>query len=128
LEKLSNRRGITLIELIMTLAILAIVICPLMSTFVLSQQILSMGRDEMKSIQLVQTYMEEIKSMDELDTDLYVYNSENLAYEHIYDGLEGGYKVDVEITTEDDLLYYIQVVVLDGGEELNRLNGSKIFN
>ena len=54
LKRILNQKGLTLVEIIVTLAVLGIVIAPLMSMFVTSQKV----------NQLAQKYMEEIKAMD----------------------------------------------------------------
>lgn len=54
----------TLIEIIVTLAVLGIVIAPLMSMFVTSQKINVESRKEYEALQFAQKYMEEIKAMD----------------------------------------------------------------
>ncbi|MDW5300401.1 MAG: type II secretion system protein [Sedimentibacter sp.] len=69
MRKLLNNKGLTLIEIIITLAVLGIVIAPLMSMFITSQKINTESENEYNAIQLAQKYMEEIKGMDVLDTD-----------------------------------------------------------
>lgn len=66
MKKIFNQKGLTLIEIIVTLAVLGVVITPLMSMFVTSQTINVESRKEYEAIQLAQKYMEEIKAMDEL--------------------------------------------------------------
>ncbi|HQK54433.1 MAG TPA: type II secretion system protein [Sedimentibacter sp.] len=61
---LFNKKGLTLIEIIVTLAVLGIVIAPLMSMFVTSQKINVESRKEYEALQFAQKYMEEIKAMD----------------------------------------------------------------
>lgn len=62
-----NIKGLTLIEIIITLAILGVVVTPLMSMFVTSQKINIESEIKYRAIQLAQKYMEEIKSDNILD-------------------------------------------------------------
>jgi len=64
MKNLFNKKGLTLIEIIVTLAVLGIVIAPLMSMFVTSQKINVESRKEYEALQFAQKYMEEIKAMD----------------------------------------------------------------
>ena len=64
LKRILNQKGLTLVEIIVTLAVLGIVIAPLMSMFVTSQKVNVESRKEYEAIQLAQKYMEEIKAMD----------------------------------------------------------------
>ena len=66
MKKIFNQKGLTLIEIIVTLAVLGIVIAPLMSMFVASQKVNVESRKEYDALQLAQKYMEEIKAMDSL--------------------------------------------------------------
>lgn len=64
MKRILNQKGLTLVEIIVTLAVLGIVIAPLMSMFVTSQKVNVESRKEYEAIQLAQKYMEEIKAMD----------------------------------------------------------------
>lgn len=83
MRKKLNNKGLTLIEIIVTLAVLGVVVTPLMSMFITSQKINTESEKEYAAIQLTQKYMEELKSMDVLDTDNfdgYSYDSVKNAY------------------------------------------------
>ncbi len=69
MKKLLNKKGLTLIEIIVTLAVLGVVVSPLMSMFITSQKINTESRKEYEALLLAQKYMEEIKAMDTLDID-----------------------------------------------------------
>lgn len=64
MKRFFNQKGLTLIEIIVTLAVLGVVITPLMSMFVTSQKVNVESRKEYEALQLAQKYMEEIKAMD----------------------------------------------------------------
>lgn len=98
MRKVFNNKGLTLIEIIVTLAVLGVVVTPLMSMFVTSQKINTESEKEFRAIQLAQKYMEEIKGMEFLDTDIsdgYPYNSAKNAYLREFE--EDGYDVSIQI-------------------------------
>jgi prepilin-type N-terminal cleavage/methylation domain-containing protein len=125
----TNNHGLTLIEIIMSIAILGIVICPLMSLMIFSQKINNDGMKELKSLQQAQKYMEEIKSMNELDTENYSYNSQSNTYEKIIMQTNTEYKAEIKIKpVESSILYDIEILIKDDDEIIKTLVGSKIFN
>jgi prepilin-type N-terminal cleavage/methylation domain-containing protein len=125
----TNIHGLTLIEIIMSIAILGIVICPLMSLMIFSQKINNDGMKELKSLQQAQKYMEEIKSINELDTENYSYNSQSNTYEKIIMQTNTEYKAEIKIKpVESSILYDIEILIKDDDEIINTLVGSKIFN
>ncbi len=67
MKKKLNNKGLTLIEIIITLAILGVVVTPLMSMFVTSQRINRESEIKYRAIQLAQKYMEDVKSESSLD-------------------------------------------------------------
>lgn len=98
MRKILNNKGLTLIEVIVTLAVLGVVVTPLMSMFVTSSKINTESEKEYNSIQLAQKYMEEIKSMEVLNTDYpngYPYDAEKKAFTKEIN--ENGYDINVEI-------------------------------
>ena len=58
MKELFNNKGLTLVEIIMTLAILGVVICPLMNLLVISQKINSEGEKEYRVIKTTQYIIE----------------------------------------------------------------------
>lgn len=66
MKKILNERGLTLVEIIVTLAVLGIVIAPLMSMFVTGQKVNAESRKEYEALQLAQKYIEEIKAEDDI--------------------------------------------------------------
>lgn len=74
MKKLLNKKGFTIIEVMVTLAVLGIVIVPLMTMFITSQKINNEGSKEYQSIQLAQKYMEEIKGMEAVNDLNILYN------------------------------------------------------
>lgn len=103
MKKLLNISGLTIVEIIITLAVLGIVIGPLMAMFITSQKINNEGSKEYKSIQLAQQYMEEIKSMDVLDTTGYTktIDGTNDVYKKTIN-TESNYSVDIEIKSKKE--------------------------
>lgn len=71
MKRIVNNRGLTLVEIIMTLALLGALICPLMNLLVISQKINSEGEKEFMVFQTAQYYMEETRSIDEIDTGFF---------------------------------------------------------
>jgi prepilin-type N-terminal cleavage/methylation domain-containing protein len=124
MKELFNNKGLTLVEIIMTLGILGVVICPLMNLLVLSQKINSEGEKEYKVIQTAQYYMEEIRAMDEIDTGVFVYNSGEMCYERIVLDVLDDYSAEIKITPGSYGLHYIEVNILNDGEVINSLTGS----
>ena len=126
MNRLFNNRGLTLIEVIMTLAILGVVICPLMNMLVLSEKINKEGQIECKSIQTAQYYMEETRAMDEIDMGAYIYNPERLCYERIITTPDN-YRAEIRIKMGSYGLHYIEVDILSEGEVINSLAGSVVI-
>lgn len=122
-----NNKGLTLVEVIMTITILGVVIGPLMNFLVLSEKINKEGENEYKSIQSAQYYMEEIKARDGIDTGVYIYNADDMCYERIIMSPEG-YRAEIRIREGNYGLYYIEVDIFKGEDMLNSLKGSTVFN
>lgn len=129
MKNISNKSGLTLVEIIVTIAVLGIVICPLMSMFITSEKINRESDKEYKSIQQAQRYMEEIKSMSEIDTEKYSYNCEIGIYEMIVIQTNNNYGASIKIKPDrGSVLYSIEIIIRDGEEIINNLEGTKIFN
>lgn len=119
-------RGFTLIEAIITLAVLGAAIGPLMSMFVLSARINRESSTEFKSLLTAQRYVEEIKAEEEIDTANYIYNPGTGSYERNVAQTEDEYGAVIRITPERPFLYTVEVFVIDEGETINSIRGSKI--
>ncbi|MDD4089855.1 MAG: prepilin-type N-terminal cleavage/methylation domain-containing protein [Tissierellia bacterium] len=128
MNKLFNNRGLTLVEIIMTLAILGVVICPLMNLLVLSQKINSIGENEYRVIQTAQYYMEEIRAMDEIDTGVFFYRSDEMCYERIILNVLDDCNARIRIIPGSYGLRYIEVDILMNEEVINSLMGSIIID
>lgn len=128
MNNLLNKHGLTLVEIIVTLAILGIVICPLMTMFVSAQIISNKSNTEYKSFLLAQKYMEEIKAMDEINPESYSYNYDSGYYERKIIQSDNNYKIKIIIVPEVDRLYKIQISIMDYDNIINELESSKIFN
>ncbi len=63
-----SKKGFTIIEIIVTLAILGIIIMPIMSTILTGYKINRIGEIEYRSTMLAQKYMERVKSWKTLNT------------------------------------------------------------
>ncbi|HOA20540.1 MAG: prepilin-type N-terminal cleavage/methylation domain-containing protein [Tissierellia bacterium] len=128
MNKLFNNRGLTLAEVIMTMAILGIAICPLMNLLVLSQNINSEGEKEYDVIQTAQYYMEETRAMGEIDPEIFVYNSEEMSYERMVSDVLDDLSAEIKITPFSYGLHYIEVNILNDGEVINSLTGSIVID
>ncbi len=119
--------GFTLIEAIIALSILAVAIIPLMSMLTLSAHINNESSREFKSLMEAQRLVEEFKSADisEVNEINYLYNANMGCYEKHVEQTKGEYGSLVRIT-RDVLLYRIEVFVLDEGEVINYIEGSRI--
>ena len=125
LKKLNNE-GLTVVEIIMTIAILGILIAPLMSMFITSAEINNESSKEFKSAQLAQMYMEEFKAMYELNMELYIFNSESGCYERNVSETDNNYGAEIKIAS-NGIIYYISIDIISGGEIISSLAGSKIY-
>ncbi len=96
---IKNNKGLTLIEILITLAVLGIVVSPLMSMFITSQKINNESEMKYRAIQLAQKHLEEIKSMKQLDNSKYPARSGVYGKEFSY---SNGYIIDVIIKKGDD--------------------------
>ena len=112
----------------MTLAILGVVICPLMNLLVLSQKINSIGENEYRVIQTAQYYMEEIRAMDEIDTGVFFYSSDEMCYERIILNVLDDCNARIRIIPGSYGLRYIEVDILMNEEVINSLMGSIIID
>lgn len=128
MTKLFNNKGLTLVEIIMTLAILGVVICPLMNLLVLSQKITGVGENDYRAIQIAQYYMEETRSMDEIDMGVFFYNGEEMCYERIVADVMDNCCAKIKIIPGSYDLHYIEVTILNGGEIIAGLTGSIVRN
>jgi prepilin-type N-terminal cleavage/methylation domain-containing protein len=128
MNRLLNNRGLTLVELIVTLAMLGVVICPLMNLLVLSQKINSIGENEYRVIQTAQYYMEETRANGEIDTGVFYYNSEEMCYERIILDVLDDYRAEIRITPGSYGLHYIEVNILNDREEITSLTGSIVID
>ena len=126
-NRMLNNMGLTLVEIIMTIAVAGILIVPLMSMFVFSAKINAESSREFKAVQQAQFYMEEIKSMDEFGIDKYAYNSDSGKYERFVDEMGSEFGVEVIISYDGGIIYYISISVIDEGEVISSLEGSVIF-
>lgn len=123
---LKNNKGFTLIEVILTLSILGLAIMPLMSMSVISAKINSESNKEYKSFLEAQSYMEEIKILNDIDTIKYVYNKG--IYERKVIQNDHVFGAEIKIIPESTFYYSIDISIIDNGEVINTLRGSMIVN
>ncbi len=123
----SDTEGFTLIEVIIALSILAVAIIPLMSMMTLSARINNESSREFKSLMEAQRLVEEFKSADisEVTEMDYLYNADTGCYEKHVEQTESEFGSVVRIT-QGALLYRIEAFVLDEGEIINYIEGSRI--
>jgi Tfp pilus assembly protein PilE len=117
----------TLVELIVTIAVLGILIAPVTSMFIFSAKINMSASNEFEAAMLAQSYMEEIKAMEELDTQKYEYNEAIGKYERNVPETENSYGVQITIEAGEGIVYLIEVSTIHDGEVVKSLEGSKIF-
>ncbi|MEL7649819.1 MAG: prepilin-type N-terminal cleavage/methylation domain-containing protein [Sedimentibacter sp.] len=121
-----NNRGITLVEIIVTVAVAGIFIVPLMGMFVFASGINSRSHEEFKAVMLAQAYVEQLKAMDGLDRDKYMYNSLTGKYELFVPETENDFGVEAVICQEG-IICYIIIYIRHEGETICILNGSRIL-
>jgi prepilin-type N-terminal cleavage/methylation domain-containing protein len=120
-------KGLTLIEVIISLAVIGIVITPIISMFLVSAKINSESNLQYKSIFTAQKYIEEIMALDEINFDNFVYNSLTKAYERRVTQTAHELGAVIRIITERSYFYLIEVLVYNDGKEIYSLSGSKII-
>lgn len=127
MKRFINNQGLTLVEIIITLGLLGALIGPLMNLVVVSQIMNSTGENETRLFQVAQYYMEETRSMDEIDMELFLYNSEKNNYErYISDALDD-YSIEIRLIPARYGMHYIEVDVIKDYETVYALKGSIIL-
>lgn len=126
-DRYKNNDGITLIEVIVSIAVLGAVIVPVMTLFVMSAKINKESKKEHMSILAAQMYIEEIKATENIDTGKYVFNSETGSYERTVNQTNDEFGAEIKISPESNFLYIIEVLIMDDGEIINTLIGSKLL-
>ncbi len=116
-----------MVEIIMTLGLLGALICPLMNLLVVSQKISSEGENEIRLFQIAQYYMEETRSTDDIDTGLFLYNSEKNCYKRNISGVLNDCGVEIRLIPAGYGMYYIEVDIIKNYEAVYGLNGSIIL-
>lgn len=97
-----NRNGLTLIEVIITLAILGVVVTPLMSMFITSQKINRESEMKYNAIQLAQEQIEDIKADNTLDVSSGSgYTGVDGDYEKSLN--DDGYRLDININKSEEV-------------------------
>ena len=123
MKRFINNQGLTLVEIIITLGLLGALIGPLMNLVVVSQIMNSAGENETRLFQVAQYYMEETRSMDEIDMELFLYNSEKNNYErHISEALED-YSIEIRLIPARYGTHYIEVDAIKDYETVYALKG-----
>lgn len=111
----------------MTFALLGVVICPLMTMFIISQKISNCSNNEYKSMLLAQKYMEEIESIKEFDAENYKFNYDTGSYERDILQTDNDFVAKIKIMPVGNKLYNIEVDVWNNDGVSNKLKSSKIF-
>lgn len=127
MNSLFNNKGLTLVEVIMTLAILGAVICPLMNILVISQKINSEGQKDYRLIQTAQYYMEEVRAMGGINAGDFDCNGEYMCYEKTVLNVLDDYNAEIRVTLGSYGMHYIVVDIVRGGEVIDSLEGTIIF-
>ncbi len=100
---LINKKGLTLIEIIVTLAVLGVVVTPLMNMFLASHKINNQSDEEYVTLQLAQKYMEDVKSSSRI-SDITSRGYEDVGggnYKTPNPDADKPYEVDVIITPKN---------------------------
>lgn len=105
---LTNNKGFTLIEIIVTIAILSIVIVPLSSMFIQAAKMNSMAAEEYDATLIAQKYFEEIKSIKS-DIDAASLN-------YIFDANNDSFSKDI---IDGKFTIAINMVAVAGTQNLN---------
>lgn len=127
-NNIKNDKGLTLVEIIISIAVLGIVICPLMSMFLFSMKINNKSDFEYKTLSQAQYYMEEIKAMEYIDTIKYPYDNIKGIYEREIEQDDETFGAIIKITPDSNgFLYKIEIQIMDKGEFVNYLEGTKII-
>jgi len=125
-----NNNGLTLIEIIVTLAVLGVVISPLMTMFITSQKINNESETEYQAIQLAQEYMEELKAQNNFNSSGYTEITVDGKPGYTKDFNDGDYIIEITVVKEPkpvpentvDILTYPKVIVKNSIIEWQGLN------
>ncbi|MGD9567345.1 MAG: hypothetical protein AB7V48_03315 [Sedimentibacter sp.] len=123
-----KKDGITLAEIIISIAVLGAVIAPVMNLFLMSAEINKASNKEFMSMLQAQMYLEEIKATDNIDTSKYAFNSEEGCYERTITQTDDEFGAVIKIIPKGNLLYFIRVLMVDEAEIINTLDGSKLMH
>ena len=119
--------GITLVEVVISMAVLGCLIVPLMTLFVMSARINSESNKEFMSMLAAQKYIEEVLATQYIDTSRYAFNSEMGFYEREVSQTEDEFEAYIKISPSRENLYIVDVLIKDEGEIINFLRGSIII-
>lgn len=100
-NKLLNKKGISLIEVIVSVALMAIIIGPFLGTIILSTRNNTYSEQVLNASELAQNVMEEIKSMPEFLEEKAVYEGDAQTTEYIEYLEEQGYRVRYKIVKRE---------------------------
>lgn len=106
---MNNNKGYTLVELIITLAVVSIMIVPIFDAFLESNRVNLMSRRQISAAYLAQNELEDIKGMtraqfnayDQSDDGIYDILKANFEYNETSKISNGGTAFDVEITIKN---------------------------
>lgn len=130
IKVINKNSGLTLIEVLVTLAILGIIIVPLSSFFITSAKINNDSRDKFKATLIAQQLMEDIKLSDSIVEGESQYNIENydvivnissvsdfteLESSNFYDTIDYDIKIQIDKNNEN----YISIYDKDDNELAN---------
>lgn len=108
---LKNRKGITLIEIIVTLAIVGIIVVPISTLFISTARTNKFAEDKMEATALAQNYMERVKASTDVNVwdniintegkfkveiDINKYSKYNFPQETSGDSIEYDYRIEVQ--------------------------------
>jgi len=119
-SRIKNNKGLTLIEIIITLAVMGIVVMPLVSMFITSQRINNESQMKYDAVQIAQKHIEDIKSsaisgMGQLSSKYPSIGEDKFGKEFV----EDGYLVNVTIEKGDSFIIS-DVELIDIPESFHR--------
>ena len=100
-KNLLSKKGISLIEVIVSVALMAIITAPFFGTIILSTRNNTYSEQVLRASELAQNIMEEIKSMPEFLEEKAVYEGDSQTAEYIEYFEEQGYRVRYKIVKRE---------------------------
>jgi len=118
IKRLKNDIGLSLVELLFTLAILGITVIAISSLLINTAKINKKSEQQYNATLLAKSYMEYIKASDGVNVGKSIYFAENVEI-----------IIDIcEINKYKDQMYKVVIEVISNDETLEKLEGYKILS